>query len=213
MHRRFLAANLTIEFDEQDPGLCHKTQIYLEDIGVHPDFYFRFYIENKGKSMAKHCEIVAEKLWHKNSQEQNYHPYNQFAPMNLNWTGGEKGIININPKRKVAGNIGHIPAEDYQNILKKLRPLNLIDLIGNEEKNKLRFFLDLTQSFFAFPNCLAHGEYYIQIGLYSENAKDKKLYFEILWTGIWKDDPSAMFEQIKIEKRYGPPNMREEKTT
>jgi hypothetical protein len=157
VHRNFLAPKLTIKFDEHDLGLCHKTLICAEKIGCKPDYYFRFYVENIGKSMAKNCEIVAEKLWHRTPKGQDYLPYNQFAPMNLKWTGRKGNKININPKRRVIGNIGHIPQEKYQEYLKEQN--NLIDLIGNEEGTKLRFILELTQSFFALPNCLAKGEY------------------------------------------------------
>ena len=139
--KKFIGPKLNIEFNQNNRGLCHKTRNCLKEIGCKQDYYFRFYVENTGKSMAKHCEIVAEKLWHKDPQEQSYHPYNQFAPVNLNWTGGEKGIIDINPRRKVVGNIGHIPEEDYQNYLRKLDPYCLIDLIGKEKETKLRFIL------------------------------------------------------------------------
>jgi hypothetical protein len=199
--RKFNAPDLTIEFHEDNRSLCHKTIIS-------PNFdtyYFRFYVENTGKSIAKHCEIVAEKLWYKLLEEQGYREYNQFAPVNLKWTGGEKGIIDINPGRKVVGNIGYIPNKDYQDYLRNRDPHPLIDLIGKEKDIKLRFIFELVQSFYALPNCLAQGVYFIQIGLYSENAKDKKLYFEIQWNGEWENEEKDMFKQIIIEKRESPP--------
>lgn len=235
-----IGPKLKIEFDQNNPGLCHKTRnSIIEKNKWIPDYYFRFYVENTGKSMAKHCEIIIEKLWFKEAQGQKYERYQRFAPVNLKWTGAKRGIIDINPGRTAIGNIGHIPDIEYQNYLKNKDPFSLIDLgelkkpfdllpkddahldckeVGAEfepdpssshilpgsQDETLRFIFDLTQAFYALPNCLAPGDYVIQIGLYSENAKNKKMYLKISWSGKWKNDEKSMFDQIKITEEAKP---------
>ncbi len=195
--RYTIGPNLDIRFNQDDLGLCHRTRIMIKNNDWVADYYFRFYVINTGKSIAKHCEIIIEKLWFK--EKQNYERYQRFAPMNLKWTGGKDGIIDINPDRTAIGNIGHIPKQKYQDYLRLSDPYSLIDLNYREASATTeRFIFELTQAFYAFPNSLAPGDYILRIGLYSENAKNKKIYIRILWTGQWEDDERSMFEQIKI---------------
>ena len=101
------------------------------------------------------------------------------------------------------GNIGHIPSINYQRHIRN----ELVDIdFRDDDNDKIRFLLETYQKFYALPNCLKPGKYIIQIGLYSENAKNIKICLEISWTGTWKDSPEEMFNEIVISKIECTPN-------
>lgn len=175
------------------PPFCHKTSW-----NTNPRefvYYFRLQVINEGKSQARLCEVVLEKLWIYDSYNK---PklYSNFSPVNMNWVGSTNEYININPKRMFFCDIGHISSPIYQT--EKERN-NFLDIIGYKGKD-LRFVLDLNQIFLSQPNCFPPGKYKLQIGLYSENADYQNEFFNISWSGKWSEEKDEMFREIVIER-------------
>ena len=100
--------------------------------------------------------------------------------------------------------IGHISSKEYQEKHEKKEFIN----VREDSGDGLRFMLELPQYFYSQPNCLAAGRYILQIGVYSENAKNQKVYFDISWTGKWRDKENEMFKEIVIQRTSKPKNVR-----
>jgi len=165
-----------------------------------PVYYFRFLVINEGKSRANNCEICLENLWiYDVSQTPRLHP--NFSTVNMAWSGNQKNqFVNINPGRKMYGDIGHISSKDYQEQYEKK---DFID-VREDSGESLRFKFELPRYFHSQPNCLTAGRYIIQVGFYSENAKNQKVYFDISWTGKWRDKDDEMFKEIVIKPTSKP---------
>ena len=197
LKRKCFAPKLEIVFEETI-RLRHKTRYNNPAEAV---YYFRFEVVNNGKAQAKQCEIVLEKLWSYANTTTSKN-YRQFTPSNLLWTGTKKSLININPKRTMIGNIGHISSKQYQLIYEKDLFVDLLGVAGDHLR--FRFDIPTSQIFYAHPNSLIKGNYIIQIKLYSENAKDKEIFLKISWSEEWNDDPEKMFKEITISKTESP---------
>jgi len=188
------------------PPFCHKTEIRSQPRAQHkvcePVFYFRFKIINEGKSRAYNCEVILENLWiYDSSKLGKPKLYPNFSPLNLAWSGNHsKDVRNINPGREIFCDIGHIASKAYQISSEKNK---YIDVPSHYEE-ALRFMLELPKFFFSQPNCLIPGKYIIQIGLYSENTDNQKLFLDISWSGKWKDSEENMFREIVIKRTEKP---------
>ena len=167
-----------------------QNQVSFESV-----YYFRLGIDNIGKSQAKKCEVVLEKIWiieNEISRE-----ITNFSPGNLTWVGAkELQYIDINPQRSVFCDIGHIASRQYQ-MTREL--LQRVPLSGNR-RNDLCFMLELRDHFNAQPDCLHRGNYILDIGIFSENADYKKTRLKISWSGEWKDSETEMFKEIDIKQ-------------
>lgn len=204
--RKAFAPELKILFKLAEP-FCHKT-IWRSPPGSSPQieepvYYFRCQVVNEGKTQARQCEVVLENLWIYDVAG-NPTVYPNFSPVNLRWvmaTGEFMGeFININPKRKIFCDLGHISSERYQREIEQKKFIDIPDYKGTD----LRFRLDVLRSFYAQPNCLPPGRYIIGIGLYSENADYQKKFFDISWSGKWKDGEKEMFREIVIARAKKP---------
>ena len=200
--QKAFAPRLKILF-ELAPPFCHKTtwryppgsQQRLEE----PVYYFRCLVVNEGKTQARLCEVVLENFWIYDSAGKPQ-VYPNFSPVNMRWVGTTGEFININPKRRVFCDLGHISSEKYQRVLEQER---FIDIAGYEGSD-LRFKLEGLRVFYAQPNCFPPGKYIIEIGLYSENAGYQKEFFDISWSGKWKDGEKEMFREIVIARAKKP---------
>ena len=178
--RTFFAPNLRFLFKLDSP-YCHITTA-----GNTLVYYFRFKIENSYKkerfhraSLARNCEVVLECLW-KYDSSGNPIEIKNFTPVNLNMGpqfAGIKKYIDLNPSRSVFCDIGHI------------------------SQNENRFHLDILDHY----NAQRGYEYLdpgdrciLQYGVYSGNSKHNKMYFNISWSGKWKDNPDEMFRELVI---------------
>ncbi len=203
--RKLFSPNIEIGF-QLLPPFCHKTwlgsRLSIQPRMKEPVYYFRFLVINEGKSRANNCEICLENLWNYDaSQTPRLHP--NFSPVNMAWSGNHtKSFVNINPERRMYVDIGHISSTEYQ---KKYEKEKFID-VREDSGDGLRFMLELPRYFYSQPNCLAAGRYILQIGFYSENAKNQKVYFDISWTGKWQDKEDEMFKEIVIKRTSKPKN-------
>ncbi len=196
----FLAPHLKVIFDETTPH-CIKTFFSHPQIPTmrEPVYYFRFRATNEGKTQARICESVLEKLWVYDSAGKP-HELPDFAPRNLGFETDQRPV-GINPHRRIYGPFGHISSPTYQSTYE--RPI-FVDVPGNWPPDLLRFLLEGTANN-AQVNCLVPGKYAIQITLYSENASPETAYFIISWTGKWQDNPDAMFRECTIEQTRKKP--------
>jgi hypothetical protein len=155
-------------------------------------------MDNIGKSLAGKCEVVLEKIWLIENETPREFP--NFSPVNLIWVSGLVGTraqyIDINPRRSVFCDIGHIASRQHQFTAEVDHRIYL----PGGRRNHLCLMLELLQMFNAQPNCLHPGKYILEIGLYSENATYRKARFEISWSGEWKDSELEMFKEINIKQ-------------
>jgi hypothetical protein len=201
--RKAFAPDPRIEF-KLEPPYCHKT-FFRSKPNVQPQveepvFYFRFIMENRGKSRANRCEVVLENLWIYDASQTPI-PYPNFSPVNMVWVGvGATGpFVDINPRRRIFCDIGHISSKRYQQQYEKEKLIDVLGYTGDD----LRFLLDLGQYFYSQPSCFGPGRYILQVAFYSENAGSQRFFFDISWSGRWRDSESEMFREavVKITNR------------
>lgn len=203
--RNIYAPKLRILF-ELSPPFCHQTKWRIKadpksaQWRQEPVYYFRLRVKNEGRLPAKKCEVVLENLW----ICKNYIPIKiqNFSPVNLVWVAGLKDriqYIDINPERGYFCDIGHISSLQYQ------REIEWNSFIDAPEypactSNDSHFVLDLLQIFNSQSNYLCpKTRYVLEIGLHSENASYQNAFFEIWWSGIWKDEQHELFKKEIIE--------------
>ena len=210
--RKWFAPVITPSFKQQPP-FCQKTEylpidrsrIGKDDLwgvgdlwkyGGQPVYFIRFRVENTGKSRLNNCEAVIEQLYIYDSAG-NPQKVDGFTDVSLVWADSDKAyVIDIGPNRPKYCNIGHIASKKYQ---EKIESSKFID-IGEVKNNPLRFFFELAYHPNSQPNCLIPGKYAIKVVLYSDNADKIELFFEIVWSGNWKDNISEMFRELAINK-------------
>ena len=187
--RKWLAPRLIIEFSQTHP-YCHLTERTDGSLV----YYFRFLVINEGKSQARFCEALLEELWLADNSGKFIQDEN-FSSVNLIWVGQydkngiHKKFVNINPKRKIFCDIGHISHP-------KIAEKSVFFL--EKDSQELKFLFDITDRFFAQRDCISPGKAKIKISISSENAPKCERYFQIEWSGNWKDQEQDMFREIVI---------------
>jgi len=183
--RKYFSPNLKIIFS-QLPPFCHLTK-RGDGSAV---YYFRFKVLNIGNSQARFCESVLNELWLADMSGQFIRELN-FSPINLNWSGLGKQSVDINPGREFFCDIGHISSPQFQ----KEKEISVF----YENNQDLKFFFETPFKFYSQPDCVLPGKARIKISLYCENAPNVERYFEISWSGKWKDKESDMFREFVIK--------------
>ena len=187
--RKWFAPDLKIEFELKPPD-CHKTKFGNNE----PVYYFRFRVTNSGKSQAKRCEAVIEKLYKEDSAG-NYHPI-KYTPINLVWGSSYGGYVDINPDRTFHCDLFHIPSANFQSqVLQQGAYVDPVDT----PSYPLGIILCVKAAFFSQPNRLPPGRYCISVGIFSENNKKISRTFKISWSGNWKNIEEEMFKEIVAE--------------
>lgn len=172
------------------PPVCHKTTYNLDS--QKPVYFFRFEVENIGKTLCRNVENSLENVWIFNSASQPI-KVRDFTPINLKWSLNYTIIQqNINTGKRIYCNIGHLPTKEIQEINRRL--INPVGYKGND----LRLELDLLINLNAQLNCLPPGIYILEVKTYSENCKTLYNYLQISWSGIWSDDIDVMFQELVI---------------
>jgi hypothetical protein len=189
--RKAFAPSLKISF-ELKPPFCHKT---YWGSPKNPVYFCRFLVENTGKSQARLCEVVLEDLWICDASGRSI-KIDNFSPVNLKWAGHDPPqFLDINPGRKFFCAIGYISSPSYQYLFEKK---NMVNIPGKESIDIPRFVLDQREIFYAQPNCFVPGKYAIRVTIFSENASEKEIYFEISWSGNWQDTEPEFFRELVI---------------
>jgi len=203
--RRWRSPKITLSFSRITP-YCHKTFYRLNPgLTICPDpapiinepvFFFRFKVQNTGKSRLNSCEAVLEQLWIYDSAN-NPQKLPGFNDVSLLWADSNKQpIIDIGPRRSKYCNLGHVASVDYQDS----RESSLANDIPGLHLPALRFMFELAHHPHSQPNCLVPGNYAIKVVLYSDNAPPEDLFFQIAWSGRWQDDETEMFRELAINK-------------
>jgi len=172
------------------PPFCHITQ--MRGAGVDfPVYYFRFKIINIGKIQADQCEVVVENIW-KEDETKTFKEFIGFSPVWLKWSGIQNTrYISIQPDRKVFCDMGRIHHPDHE-------PESVYRNITAGEREQNKFFFEWPERFYSQWDCLLSGKYRIKIAVYSKNAKKISKKFNIVWSGIWKDQESEMLNELVI---------------
>jgi len=194
--RRLFAPELRIQFSEGHP-YCHLTK---RGDGS-PVYYFRFRVFNEGKSQARFSEVVLEEVWLADKADE-FVKDDSFSPVNLTWVGQyqqtqggliARQFVDINPKREIFCDIGHISSPDFQRRAEKSQ------YYLEKDSEALKFFFDTPVTFFSQRDCISRGKAKIKVRVYSENAPKKcERYFQISWSGVWKAEEQDMFREIVI---------------
>jgi hypothetical protein len=201
--RKMYSPKLEVKF-KLAPPFCHLTQWSLHPPSPsEPVYYFRFWVQNVGKSRARGCEAVLKNIWIDDGTQKR--KIQNFSPVNLQWTAGLIGqpppqYIDINPEeRGYFCNIGHISSKGYQQTV-ELRTFKDASEFPSCTADHLRFKFDLLQEFNAQSNYICPGiKYTLEIGIYSENANYIKVFLDILWSGNWKNTQEELFETEVID--------------
>ena len=194
LKRRFLSAELRVRFEHKPPW-CHRTKMQRrhEDgrVDEAPTYYFNFSVYNCGKSRAHSCEAIIEELWEADNTE-NYHRNERFWPINLKWETGEQ-FAEINPKRQLFAAIGHISHPQYQAKYEKS-----YSAVIEHSDTRLRFTLELYRGYFALPDSLFPGRHRLKVAIVGENFPRLEEWFELTWTGNWKDEEQDMLREAVL---------------
>ena len=180
---------LRIRFKLASPD-CHQTQMIGEKVNF-PVYYFRFLVENYGKTQAEECEVLLEKISKANSAGKMIED-NNFTPVNLKWTGIWKPYERtIQPGRAVYCDLGRVqsPNYNYQSIYRGISP---------EEQEVNKFAFELPEKYYSQWDCLTPGKYEIGVSVYSKNCKKTSRKFSLSWSGKWKDKDSEMFNELVV---------------
>ena len=187
--RKCFAPYLKVEFELTPPD-CHKTRFGNNE----PVYYFRYRVTNTGKSQAKRCEAVIEKIY-KADAAGNCQPL-KYSPINLIWGSSYGEYVDINPERKYYCDLFNIPSKEFQKW--RLSEKAYIDPMDTQPFD-LGIILDVKAAFFSQPNRLPPGQYKIVVGLFSENSPKITQSFKISWSGNWKDTEEAMLKEAVVE--------------
>lgn len=198
LKKKILAPDLKIYFEENPPS-CHQTRLKgINAIGKkidEPVYYFRFQVANEGKSLARKCEAVVERLSrvdipNKVSEEADY------TPVNLIWGSSYEEFVEINPNRRFFCDLLHVPSKQYQDSMKHF--LGYVNPPEGDEFD-LGAIMNVKAAFYAQPNRLPPGKYKIDVVIYSENSKEVRRSFIVTWSGNWKDNEENFFKELVIE--------------
>jgi len=182
---------LHIKFKLAPPD-CHKTKKQGGNVSF-PVYYFRFLVENIGKTQAEGCEIVLERISIQNEQG-NFIEYKNYTPVNLKWTGSRNPYERtIQPERGIYCDLGriHHPDYSYQSIY--------VNITEKEKKvNKFAIALAPYEYYYSQWDSLTPGKYQLVVSVYSRNAKKVTRKFDLTWSGNWKDEDKDMFKELVI---------------
>jgi len=198
LKRKLFCPVLKVSFTLAQPA-CHKTHwSNVPEESKKSVYYFRFEVENKGKSTCRNVENSIENVWKCNAESIPI-KLNDFTPVNLKWSlNHEKTQQDINPGRRVFCNIGHLPTKSFQ------KAYNILIDPPGYEGDDLRLVLDLSTILNVQLNCVPPGSYIFQINTYSENHKTIEKFIKLNWSGRWSDDIDIMFKELVITETVRP---------
>ncbi len=188
----YFASKLRIKFKLATPG-CHQTRRVGPSLDF-PVYYFRFLVENFGKTPAEECEVFLEKIFKENSAGEMIEN-KKFWPVNLKWSGVRDPYKRtIQPEKEMFCDLGSIqhPSDHYRSIYKGFS-------YKDEEANK--FIFEFPEKYFSQWDCLTPGKYILKISVYSNNARKISHQFLLSWTGKWEDDEPNMFNELVISNK------------
>jgi hypothetical protein len=186
----YRAPKLRIKFKLAAPG-CHQTQLKSPTLSL-PVYYFRFLVENFGKTQAEECEVLLEKIFKENGAG-NLMEFDNFTPVNLKWSGIRNPIERtIQPSREVYCDLGRLQHPNHPYLSKFSK------ITSNEQKMN-KFAFELPDVYYSQWDCLVPGKYKLIVSAYSKNANKVTREFHVFWTGEWRDEDKDMFRELVIK--------------
>lgn len=183
-----------------EPPDCHKTEIALTNPGsgqvlAKGDcYYFRVWVENKGRQRAERVQVFVAKLLKKHADGKFYED-KHFLPMNLRWAHSpdpsrpEVFTDGISPQMGKHCDLGHIVEPQLRTKIPFTQSLPTVPA------NKTIFELDLEVQ----PNTLSHllepGTYRLNLRIAATNARPVDKWLQISVTGDWFPDQAKMLSQ------------------
>lgn len=192
--KRLLSPKLRLNY-KNEPPYCHKTKQKYTHIAPpeeFPTYYFRFTIENHGKTLARSCEVVLEEVWTADEQGE-YQRVKEFWTTNLTLQGNL--YMDINPGRPpIYVDIGHISSPECQ----KTRDLRYS--IHTDKTDNYRFIFNFPegQHLFARIDSRPRGKHLFKVAIVGENFEPIRRYFVLSWSGNWTEDEQQMIQKEAI---------------
>ena len=186
---------LNIIYHHQTPD-CHKTEDQRGG-NSYPVHIFRFKVINTGKTVAKDCQAVIEKLTEIGGKGHVINPHKGYTPANIIWGSGfYTDTMDIYPNRPYYCGLCRVPSAKFQSIYKTED--GYVDPVG--AKFSLGLILEIQKGFkfFSQPNRLPAGNYELTIAIYSSNAAPSKRTFAINWSGKWSEQIEVMRKEVSI---------------
>jgi len=185
----YRSPKLKIKFKLAPPD-CHQT-LWNDGGAVTLVYYFRFLVQNFGKSQADVCEVTLEKIFKENGAGEMVEDKN-FTPVNLKWSGLRNPLERtIQPDREMYCDLGrvHHPSHNYRSSYKNF---------PSKDQALNKFVFELPERYYSGLDCLIPGKYKLVVSVYSNNAKKTTRQFNLSWTGKWQDEESDMFNELVI---------------
>ena len=178
------------------PPACHRTRLLTAFTPgqTHDTFYFRFEVTNKGRSQARRCEAVFERLWIADAAGA-MQEYPRLTPVTLQWGSGYDEFVDINPGRRFYCDFLSVPDREAQQAFGAMG--GYVDP-PEMPSYPLGVVICVKAAFFSQPNRLPPGKYRIQVAIYSENADTVRAVFDLAWSGAWKRDERDIHQECVI---------------
>jgi hypothetical protein len=183
-----------------EPPYCHSTTLHYQVQKTALTFvqaqcyYFRLWIENRGKTRADRVQVFAARLFRKVA-DGSFTEDRSFLPMNLRWAhghsrepGGGPEIYaeGISPEMGKHCDLGHITDPQFRSDLQE-------NFDGVDAASTI-FALDLEVNPSTKSNLLAPGTYRLELQVAAANSRPVKKIIEITITGHWFTDERKMFQ-------------------
>ncbi len=173
---------------------CHKTEATWRNpnsgqvLARGDCYYFRLWVENKGRLPAERVEVFAAKLLRKHADGV-FREEKSFLPMNLRWSHcTEVFAERISPDMGKHCDLGHIYEPSFRSGL-----VLFMRTPPGADTSKTLLELDLEVQPNTFSDLLPPGTYRIELVLAAANAAPVRKQLEITLTGNWFADENKMF--------------------
>jgi hypothetical protein len=179
------------------PPHCHKLPLryWIQRTApthvVTESYYFRLWIENKGKSKADQVQVFASKLFRR-AADGTFKEDAHFLPMNLPWSHypEESPVVyaeGISPDMGKHCDLGSI-----------VRPTERVELghdLPGVAPGDTVFALSLEVKPFSQSHLLGPDTYRLELRIAAANSVPVTKILKITHTGNWFDDPDEMFRR------------------
>jgi hypothetical protein len=114
----------------------------------------------------------------------------------LPWGSGYTDFVDINPTRKFFCDLLSVPALEYQTF--KINNWGGWVDPPDTPPFPLGVILNVKSAFFSQPDRLPPGRYRLHLALYAENATSVRKSLMLAWSGVWKADEDAFFNECVV---------------
>ena len=176
------------------PPDCHKI-IGSFNSTLAEAYWFRLFVENKGKSNAQNLEVLIEKVEAKKDGKWEIYP--AFLPSNLKWTHIDVPVL-LNLQRGTKKNVDFGYIYDPKANISSAITNNL-----SSQNSKIEILFNVSISVLPFTgyHVLKEGEYKFHIIVGASNCKPQREKFRVKFNKDWHTDEAKMLSKnIEISK-------------